>query len=126
MVRKDLEPISYAENDSAVLGRPANAFGYLRRQGPANLLKEIHHRFYAAYHERKFNVSTAGWIQPAELGVVSPDALPYGPIGYQHIFWAFRKIPFPAEEVVFMDYGCGKGRAVIAAASMPFKRVIGV
>ena len=30
------------------------------------------------------------------------------------------------EDVVFLDYGCGKGRAVLAAGMRPFWRVIGV
>src|SRR5262249_30770753 len=27
---------------------------------------------------------------------------------------------------VFLDYGCGKGRAVVAAATFPFRKVIGI
>ena len=40
--------------------------------------------------------------------------------------WALPAIPFAAEEVVFVDYGAGKGRALAAAAAQPFRKVIGV
>ena len=36
----------------------------------------------------------------------------------------FRRFRFPAEEVVFVDYGAGKGRALAAAAAQPFRKVI--
>jgi SAM-dependent methyltransferase len=35
-------------------------------------------------------------------------------------------IPFPAPDVVFVDYGAGKGRVLAAAATHPFQKVIGV
>ncbi len=38
--------------------------------------------------------------------------------------FAYRKID-PTRDV-FIDYGCGKGRAVVVAATHPFRRVIGV
>jgi SAM-dependent methyltransferase len=35
-------------------------------------------------------------------------------------------VPLPATSVSFLDFGSGKGRAVISAATFPFKRVTGV
>jgi SAM-dependent methyltransferase len=74
----------------------------------------VRHRIYTGYCERKFGVSTRG--HTAE----------YSALEYEYLLWALPAIPFPAEDVVFVDYGAGKGRALAAAAARPFRRVIGV
>jgi SAM-dependent methyltransferase len=78
------------------------------------------------YYERKLGVSTQGLIEARDLGRESPDFIGYSPLEYQHIFPALRAIPFPAHDVVFLDYGAGKGRVLAAAAAQPFRKVIGV
>jgi SAM-dependent methyltransferase len=50
----------------------------------------------------------------------------YSALEYPHILWALQAIPFPPADVVFVDYGAGKGRALAAAATHPFQKVIGV
>lgn len=47
----------------------------------------------------------------------SPEAL---------IRWCVEQCPTPYEETTFLDYGAGKGRALIVAAGYPFKRILGV
>jgi SAM-dependent methyltransferase len=84
------------------------------------------HRFYTWYCERKFGVSTMGFIQPRDLGIENPDSMAHSPLGYEFIFWALQAIPFAPADVVFLDYGSGKGRVLAAAAAHPFRRVIGV
>ncbi len=74
----------------------------------------VRHRIYTGYCERKFGVSTRG--RTAE----------YSALEYEYLLWALPAIPFPADEVVFVDYGAGKGRALAAAAAQPFRKVIGV
>jgi SAM-dependent methyltransferase len=86
----------------------------------------VRHRLYTGYCERKFGVSTRGLIQAPELGVANADAVGYSALEYEYLLWALPAIPFPAEEVVFVDYGAGKGRALAAAATHPFRKVIGV
>jgi len=86
----------------------------------------VRHRIYTGYCERKFGVSTRGLIQAPELGVANADAVGYSALEYEYLLWALPAIPFPAEEVVFVDYGAGKGRALAAAATHPFRKVIGV
>jgi SAM-dependent methyltransferase len=87
---------------------------------------QVRHRIYTGYCERKFGVSTRGLIQAPELGVANADAVGYSALEYEYLLWALPAIPFPAEEVVFLDYGAGKGRALAAAAARPFRKVIGV
>ncbi|HSR08148.1 MAG TPA: hypothetical protein VLM42_13430, partial [Bryobacteraceae bacterium] len=69
-------------------------------------------------------MSTRGLIQAPELGVANADAVGYSALEYEYLLWALPAIPFPAEEVVFVDYGAGKGRALAAAAAYPFRKVI--
>jgi len=88
--------------------------------------RRVRHRIYTGYCERKFGVSTRGLIQARELGVENADAVGYSALEYEYLLWALPAIPFPAEEVVFVDYGAGKGRALAAAAARPFRKVIGV
>ena len=109
-----------------MIGSANRAVSYFRQHGVSGFAKELYHRLYTRRCEAKYNVSTSGGIEPRDLGIDSPDAKPYWAIGYQHIFWAMKRIPFPAEQVVFVDYGSGKGRALVAAATRPFKRVIGI
>ncbi len=71
-------------------------------------------------------MSTGGLIQAEDLGVENRDAVGYKALEYEYLLWALPAIPFPAEDVVFVDYGAGKGRALAAAAAQPFRKVIGV
>jgi SAM-dependent methyltransferase len=83
----------------------------------------VRHRIYTGYCERKFGVSTRGLIQAP---VENSDSAGYSALEYEYLLWALPAIPFPADEVVFVDYGAGKGRALAAAAARPFRKVIGV
>jgi SAM-dependent methyltransferase len=67
-----------------------------------------------------------GLMQAPELGIANADAVGYSALEYEYLLWALPAIPFPAVEVVFVDYGAGKGRALAAAAAHPFRKVIGV
>ena len=96
------------------------------RRAVARFVRNAHHRLYTSYCERKFGVSTGGLIQPPELGVENADAVGYSALEYEYLLWALPAIPFPCDDVVFVDYGAGKGRALAAAAARPFRRVIGV
>src|SRR5439155_23130661 len=58
-----------------------------------------------------------------DLEVDNSDAIGYSALEYEHILWALRAIPFPAPQVVFLDYGAGKGRVLAAAAAQPFQKV---
>lgn len=78
-----------------------------------------------ALFERRYGVRTAGYIDLAELGLASDERENYKPTG-----WLSLRRILPRRDVnandVFIDFGSGKGRAVIEAARYPFRRVIGV
>jgi len=92
----------------------------------ARPMRRARHRLYTWYCERKFGVSTGGLLQPRDLGVENRDAVGYSALEYEYLLWALPAIPFAPGDVVFVDYGAGKGRALAAAAMHPFRKVIGV
>jgi 16S rRNA G966 N2-methylase RsmD len=105
---------------------PTRGFRSALSRGPVVVAKEFRHRFYSWYYERRLGVETGGWILEKDLDYESPDGKPYAPIGYEHVFWALNQIPIPAQDVELVDFGAGKGRAIIAAAMKPFRSVTGV
>ncbi len=60
-----------------------------------------------------------------ELGSLS-NTEGYEPIDYRAFENILDHVDCRPGESVLLDYGCGKGRAVVLAATRPFKRVIGV
>ncbi len=79
--------------------------------------------------DRRFNVDTSGVIDLGELNINSSQ-LEFGN-RYQAINEAYfneimRCVPIRHEDAVFIDVGSGKGRALLLASRMPFKRIIGI
>ena len=75
--------------------------------------------------ERRLGVRTSGEIELHELGIAADDREKYQPVGWLKL----RRILPPGAvtaDDVFLDVGCGMGRAVLLAAAYPFRRVIGV
>ena len=103
-------------------------FDLIRRKGLRRTLRYSVHWASEKYHERRFGIDSAGYISLSDLGFAELDATcgAYEPISYRDIFTALRQLDLTPDRDVFLDYGSGKGRAVIAAATFPFKRVIGV
>lgn len=50
----------------------------------------------------------------------------YSPTPVRTIRRVLAEIPIPPENTAFVDFGSGKGRVLLAASELPFKRVIGV
>jgi SAM-dependent methyltransferase len=74
-------------------------------------------------YERRFNIRTHGYFTTASLQIPDPDSVFYLPTSYPGFFRAMRHV---SVEGAFVDYGCGLGRALIAAATFPFTRVTGL
>jgi SAM-dependent methyltransferase len=89
-------------------------------------INELRFRLTNYCCEQYLGVATAGKIDKRELGLCNPDLVSYMPLGYKAIWMSLRDIPLDKSQCTFLDYGCGKGRAIVAAATLPFKRVIGV
>lgn len=74
--------------------------------------------------ERACGIDTRGSIEAGQLGH-GPASFGYQPIEFEALWTALRQLDVGADDV-FVDYGCGKGRALLIAARFPFRRVIGV
>jgi SAM-dependent methyltransferase len=79
--------------------------------------------------DRKHRVSTAGVVEPQDAGIpeaVVPDAIRYVPTNERVMRHVLTNLAIDYRDYVFVDLGCGKGRAVLIASEFPFGRVIGV
>lgn len=101
----------------------ANAVRFLRRNGTRRFVAHVVERVQETFHERYLNIDTAGGVAVALLG--GPDESYYSPISYAAFAAAMRRIRSTPDDV-FVDYGAGKGRVVVLAATYPFRRVTGV
>jgi SAM-dependent methyltransferase len=92
------------------------------RGAAAVLLRALDERYY----ERHFDIRSGGYIAPAELGAANQQYIGYQGTDYRTLREIMRRLRVRAGHDVFLDLGAGKGRAVIMAATQPFKRIIGV
>jgi SAM-dependent methyltransferase len=87
------------------------------------------YRFRDWQFDRKHNVRTAGFIAPEDLDI--DDIHKQSAVQYQPVrLHAFRRImtmlAIDHQEFTFVDFGCGKGRAMLLASEFPFRRILGV
>ncbi len=82
-------------------------------------------RAHERYRDWRLGVDTCGAISSSALGG-DASCVDYEPVNYKCLDAAMDYLDVRAGEDVFLDYGCGKGRAVAYAATMPFRRIIGV
>jgi SAM-dependent methyltransferase len=79
--------------------------------------------------DRKFNVDTRGRFTVAGCKIDSKNwiyATGYGPVNETDFIQTVQERNLPCHEFTFIDFGSGKGRAVLLAATFPFQKVIGV
>jgi SAM-dependent methyltransferase len=107
------------------LSRVAASCGGRVAQWPVRRIRRsIDERF-----DREYGVDTSGSIMRQGLGVES-DSTEHA-TGYQAVFpqpflEVLRQLPIDHSRFVFVDFGSGKGRALLLAAQFPFKRIVGV
>lgn len=98
---------------------------YLRRHGIQDFAKESYFRISDYYYEKYFGVETTNDIPRHEWGIDHPDSIEYATVHYRHILTALKTIPLDGTQSV-VDYGCGKGRFLVCAATHRFKKIVGV
>jgi len=79
--------------------------------------------------DQQFGVDTAGRINQVELKINSPNqlhAVAYGGSDPKFFRDAISSLPIGNKHFVFIDFGSGKGRAVLMAMEFPFKKIVGV
>ena len=94
--------------------------------GPGRLLKLARYGLSELYHEWRLGIRTLGYVDRKQLGYDSREYHFYAPTAYRDLRKALRLVPIRENRDVFLDYGSGMGRVIVAAAMYPFRRVIGV
>lgn len=70
-----------------------------------------------------------GWTYLSDLEIASNnwiEANDYRPIELERFGRIMAKLDLPFEEYTFIDFGSGKGRALLLASEFPFQRIIGL
>jgi SAM-dependent methyltransferase len=83
--------------------------------------------------DRTFGVDTDGDFDDrtylSDLDIPSPNWIygtDYVPVHPERLSGILSSIPIRYEDFVFVDFGSGKGRALLVASEFPFRRIIGV
>ncbi|WP_375766092.1 hypothetical protein NR798_30900 [Archangium gephyra] len=89
-----------------------------------------HERVLAQEFDQTYGVETAGESPLTAVGV-PPEKAGRGNGLYRGIWSgvfhdALRETQLPLERFTFVDYGSGKGKALMLASAYPFRRIVGV
>lgn len=101
-----------------------NLIDSVRRDGFRETCGLYAYRVHEMYRDRQLRIRTTGFHDRKDLGLPA-DCIHYQAIHYHCLDFIFTHLQ-PTDSDVFLDYGCGKGRAVVVAATYPFCRVMGV
>ena len=80
--------------------------------------------------DQRYGINTAAEV-PLALAGVNPTDAERGNVAYRAV-WAsefhrsMAALPIEHHKFVFIDFGSGKGKAMLMAADYPFKRIVGV
>ncbi|MEQ8787168.1 MAG: class I SAM-dependent methyltransferase [Pirellulaceae bacterium] len=97
----------------------------VRDRGVRHAFRWVGHHVYERYRERRLGVETARYDE--WKGSVDKDEChDYEPLAYACIERGLDLLTMRPGEDVLLDYGCGKGRAVVVAAARPLRKVIGL
>jgi SAM-dependent methyltransferase len=98
----------------------------LRKRG---LWRTLKISMFELYHEYRLGADTSyvisRWRLDGDSDALS-HATDYFPSSYLVLHEAFSLIGADCRDAVLVDYGCGMGRALIFASTLPVKRMIGV
>jgi hypothetical protein len=76
-----------------------------------------------------YSTDTAGNVSVEELNITSENrnhANPYQATASKLFKKILDALPIRYEDYIFVDFGSGKGRALLLASNYPFKRIIGI
>ena len=99
-------------------------------QSPASIARRVAAR-YGEWRDdsldRKYGIDTRGAATPAAAcGDRAPHGYHYEPIQLAVFNRIMRALPHDPAGLAFVDFGSGKGRALVLAALWGFRRVIGI
>lgn len=93
------------------------------------VLRAIPLSLFEIFYEIKFRSKTSEIVLSDELGVdafTKEHGSIYLPSPYYLAYKAFKHLDINHAGNVFMDFGCGLGRAMFFASQFPFRKIIGV
>lgn len=93
---------------------------------PAAFARKVFDRVDDLAHDRWHGVDTGGYASTADLGTDARESVHYATMPWRRVRSALARVPLDERERVLLDYGCGRGRVLVAAAARPYRRVIGV
>lgn len=98
--------------------------------GAGRAIERASSRATDAAFDRTYGVDTGGYINPSDMPDVESDNRIYG-VAYQasrpDLFEeVLRASNIDPHHYTFIDYGSGKGRVLLLASRLPFRRVVGV
>jgi SAM-dependent methyltransferase len=104
----------------------SNCINLVRRHGLGSTIALYWNRLRERMPEGRLGIRSDGIISLKELGLEHEERRGHYPTQFSdfRLMEKFLRPKTPNE--VFIDYGAGLGRAVILAALLPFKRVIGI
>ena len=85
--------------------------------------------FYEKTYEKKLGIHTHSIVNLDHLTLAGNNTYEnhhYQGASYDVLFKIFRKLPTGTHHHTFVDYGCGKGRAIFVAEQCGFTKLIGV
>jgi SAM-dependent methyltransferase len=94
-----------------------------------NHLIYLRNRWIDRRFDRRFGTDTSGFIARGELrleGEHAGGANDYEPVQVPVFRAIMRDLRIDHARYAFVDFGSGKGRALLMAAEYPFRRIIGV
>lgn len=108
------------------ISKAQRAYVLARKLGARRFAQELSYRAANYYHERRLGVVTGVTVTMADLGIDGAEQHDHMAMGYPQIWAALRAIPFDPRQCTFIDFGCGMGRAIVAAATLPYQQIIGI
>ena len=105
------------------------AIGFVRGLMPACRADRYRARELDKEFDRKYGIETSGIVHPSESTVVGNNwiyGVRYEPVNQTMFVQTIKELSISYEKFVFIDFGSGKGRALLLAAGFPFKRIVGI
>lgn len=102
------------------------AFDHFTARHLVQKLRYVLFRISEIFYERRFGIVSDMEILNDQLGITDMSCHDYLATGYLRFRQLMKHIEIRDGEDVFLDFGSGMGRAVILAATYPFRKVIGV
>lgn len=102
-----------------------NLLSQIRSEGAAAAFRSLSFRAHTQWMEWRLGIDTDARVTAQDLGYADADCRGYLAAEYSSLQIILPMLSLGPNDV-FIDLGCGMGRAVVLAAQYPIKRAIGI